>query len=174
MTVTKNELLREMLRVGADWLFLLEDDVILTDARAVTGYVAACRESGWGHLMFHGHGPHNPRPLAVNGPVTCWPNYVGAWCVYSREALEEGGLMDEGFRWNCWEHVEHTLRLAGLGFCPPWRLAADATGSEGWLAELPGSIEHTSIVRDGRAAQQAAGCRYWELAHPDTYHLVFG
>ena len=174
VAVAKNALLHQMLEAGCDWLFLSEDDVVVKDRRAVTGYIDACEHSGYGHLMFHAHGSQNPAPLRANGPVTEWPSYVGAWCIYSRESLLVCGLFDEGFR-NAWEHVEHSLRLAAAGFTAPWRGAADATGSEEWLEEIPGSIEQSVIRRSGRwGANVAAGCDHWRQAHPDTYRLVFG
>ena len=91
----------------------------------------------------------------------------------SRQSLEECGLMDESFS-NAWEHVEHTLRLAKAGFTAPWRGAADATGSENWLAEIPGSIEHSSIrhTPDWIKGMQE-GRKHWLEVAPETYRLVF-
>lgn len=169
----KNILFRQMLDAGCDWLFVIEDDILVTSSRVFDEYIGACEESGYEHLSFHGHGPYNPTPLGANGRVTLWPNYVGAFCVYSRESLETCGLLDEGFH-NAWEHVEHTLRLAQEGFTAPWRGAADATGSERWLAEIPGAIEHSVIRRDPEWTQHMEeGKRHWKATHPDTYHLVF-
>lgn len=170
----KNQVLTELLDAGCDWLFVSEDDVIVQSPLAVTGYLDACERSGYSHLMFHAHGTHNPRPLRSRGCVTEWPNYVGAWCVYSRESLLACGLFDEGFH-NAWEHVEHSLRLAGRGYTAPWQGAADATGSECWIEEVPGSIQASVIRRDPEHPRDAmAGREYWRRAHPETYQLVFG
>jgi hypothetical protein len=170
----KNHLLRSLLDAGCDWLILSEDDVVVDSPEAVTGYIRAAEQSGYGHLMFHAHGPHNPTPLRVGHAVTEWPNYVGAWCLYSRRGLETCGLMDEAF-WCCWEHVEHSLRLAAAGFTPPWRGAADATGSEAWLHEIPGAIEHSAIRQSPRwEAAFDEGKRHWKETQPATYAMVFG
>jgi hypothetical protein len=170
----KNTLLLEMLDAGCDWIFLAEDDVVVDSPLAVTGYLAACESSGYEHLMFHGHGPMNPAPLRHYNGVTEWPNYVGAWCVYSREALERVGLLDEGFH-NAWEHVEHTLRLAEAGLTAPWRGAADATGSENWLHEIPGSMESSAIRNDPKWLESVArGQQHWRAKYPETYSQVFG
>jgi len=172
--VAKNQALEKLLASGCDWLFLSEDDVIVQSPLAITGYVKACEESGYEHLAFHAHGYHNGQPLAVVGPITLWPNYVGAWSIYSRRCLEEVGLFDEAFR-SSWEHVEHTLRLARVGFTAPWRGAADATGSEDWLAEIPGSIENSSIRHTPDWIEgMNAGKKHWAEAQPDTYRLVWG
>lgn len=169
----KNQVMRRLLAAGCDWIIVSEDDVLVRSGRAVTGYIAACDESGIGHLSFHGHGHGNRRSLRSYGCITEWPDYVGAWCIYSAESLERGGLMDEGFH-NAWEHVEHTLRLASHGFTPPWRGAADARGSEDWLMEIPGSSD-ASVIGAGPEAvrRRTEGLDYWRRAHPDTFVKVF-
>lgn len=170
----KNALLRRMLAEGHDWLILAEDDIIPLDAKAVTGYMAACERSGLHHLNFHLHGPLNRDPVSGRQDprwpgVTLWPHFVGAWSIYSRECLEAVGLLDEGFR-NAWEHVEHTFRLGLAGYTAlGMGHAADATGSEGWLwakEDQPSSIgANPENVERGR--------EHWRSAHPDSYPLVF-
>jgi GT2 family glycosyltransferase len=175
----KNELLRAGLESGADWIFTLEDDVIPQSPEAITGYILAAKKSGLGHLAFHGHGPANDRgPVETIGRVTTWPHFVGAFCLYSRLSLETCGLMDEAFV-NSWDHVEHTLRLSLAGFHPlppePYELrAADATGSENWLKEIPGSIENTSIPHTEQwKVDRARGREHWKATRPESYYLVF-
>ncbi|MBU6430529.1 MAG: glycosyltransferase, partial [Cyanobacteria bacterium REEB65] len=117
VAAAKNLALQAGLDANADWIFLLEDDVVPQSPRAIAGYVEAAQASGYGHLSFHAHGPLNTHPCGVEGPVTLWQWSVGAFCLYSRAAIEKGGLFDEGFV-NAWDHVEHSLRLAHLGFAP--------------------------------------------------------
>lgn len=172
----KNVALQHLLDQGCDWLFLSEDDLVIQDPRAVTGYIEACQASGYQHLMFHAHGLLNPQPQARQGRpgVVLWPNYVGAWCIYSRASLMSCGLFDESFR-NAWEHLEHTLRLAEAGFTAPWRGAADAPGSEAWINEIPESLTYSVIRRSAEwDAWMAEGKQHWLETRPKTYHQVFG
>jgi hypothetical protein len=173
---SKNRVLVDMMESGCDWLFVCEDDIIVQSPEAVTGYIGACQASGFDHLNFHAHGPANPASsarIAYCPQVTFWPNMVGAWSVYSRHSIEMAGLMDERFV-NAWEHCEHTQRLATLGFTSKWPNNADATGSEMWLAEIPGSIANSSIrCRDDWQANIEEGRKHWVNAYPDTYRRVF-
>jgi GT2 family glycosyltransferase len=173
---SKNRLLEEMLADGADWLFLLEDDILITSPQAVSGYLRACRESGLAHLSYAHHGPANADgPREVDGGVSYYRHYVGAWCVYSRQCLEDVGLFDEGFT-NAWEHVQHTLRLAEAGYTEPrpWYVA-DATGSEFWLKEIPGSFDNSAIrPRADCQANIDDGLSHWRVSSPETYELIFG
>ena len=169
----KNIALRALLEVGCDWLFISEDDLEIRDPQAITGYIEACQESGWGHLMFHAHGGHNLTPKGVDGKVTFWSNCVGAWCIYSRESIETAGFFDEHF-YNAWEHVEHSQRLALAGFTAPWPLNADATDSEKWIREQPGSIESSSIRHDVEWQRNfETGQTYWRENMPETYKMIW-
>ena len=177
----KNELLRAGLYHECDHLFILENDVVPQSPEAITGYIAAAEASGIPHLMFHGHGPANDRgPVGKDdtGTVTFWPHYVGAVCLYPRQAIEECGFFDEAFH-GSWEHVVHSLDLSFAGYHPlplePYELrAADATGSENWWAEVPGSIENTSIPHTEQwKVDRARGRGYWKATYPASYSLVF-
>jgi GT2 family glycosyltransferase len=173
---SKNRLLERMLADGADWLFLLEDDILIRSPQAVTGYLRACRKSGLAHLSYAHHGPANAAgPREVNGAISYYRHYVGSWCVYSRKCLEDVGLFDEGFT-NAWEHVQHTLRLAEAGYTEPrpWYVA-DATGSDLWLEEIPGSFENSAIrPRRDCQANIDGGLSHWRASSPETYELIFG
>jgi hypothetical protein len=175
VAAAKNRLLSAMLDDGAEWLFVLEDDIRVTSPEAVTGYLAACEGSGLHHLSFAHHGPANVGVAPeTDGPVSFFPHAIGAWCVYSRECLERCGLMDESFS-NAWEHVEHSARLAEGGYTSGAYRWADATGSEGWLRELPGSIEGSSIrPGEGHRRDIADGLVYWRQTYPVTFDSLFG
>ncbi|MES1975759.1 MAG: hypothetical protein V4472_25150 [Pseudomonadota bacterium] len=171
----KNVLLRALLTVDPplDWIFLSEDDVAVDSPMAVLGYLEAASESGWDHLSFHAHGFWSD-PVEVDGAVTSWANYCGAWAMFSRRSLETVGLFDEAFV-NAFEHPELTLRLAAHGFTPGWRKCADATDSEHWLHEQPGAHDQSIIARlpdTGRNAE--LGREHWKRAHPETWPAELG
>jgi GT2 family glycosyltransferase len=179
---TKNRLLQRMLADGHDWLFVVEDDCVPVDPKAITGYVEACEKSGWQHLSFHGHGPANGResggraPWTVLREITLWQEYVGAWCIYSREALEKVGLMDDAFT-NSHEHVNHTARMQLAGFAPYstyFRSCPDATGSDSWISEIPGAIQ-TSTIRHSDEWQKnyEEGLKHWYETDQASFRLVW-
>ena len=172
----KNDILRHALIDGADWVFLCEDDLIVNNVWAVTGYLEAAQETGIHHLSFAHHGQANAGgPVEAGELVSLYPHSVGAWSLFSRECLEGAGLFDERFV-RAWEHVEHSMRLIQAGYCGDagaYRYP-DATGSPQWLAEIPGSLENSSIrplldwqsnIRDG--------LRYWHDNKPETFNDLF-
>lgn len=172
----KNLCMQRLLDRGCDWLFISEDDVVVQSEMAVTGYIDACTSSGLEHLSFAHHGPANAGKQAVvrSDGVTLWPEYVGAWCVYSRRSLLDCGLLDENFV-NAFEHVEHTLRLGLKGYTTFGRsAAADATRSQSWIHEIPGSIENSSIRKMPDWAQNIRDAEsYWIAKAPETARIIW-
>jgi GT2 family glycosyltransferase len=171
----KNDGLRAMLDAGCDWLFVMEDDLRVTEPAAIQGYIDACEASGLHHLMFAHHGPaaEGVEPER-DGPVAYFPHAVGAWCVYSRTCLEQSGLFDEHFT-NAWEHVEHSTRLALDGFTTgPYRWA-DYAWSQLVLEEQKGSLDKSSIrPRPYWRINIVHGLRYWQAEKPESFAAMFG
>lgn len=173
----KNRLLEAMLADGADWLFLLEDDIEITSPDAISAYIDASRQTGVHHLSFAHHGDANASgPVAISSPIEFYPHSVGAWTLYTRQCLEAVGLFDENFH-NAWEHVEHELRLVQHGFMPGAgaHRFPDVEGSSLWLREQPSAIERSAIrPRDDWQQSIVEGLAYWREARPDTFTMMFG
>jgi len=162
IAIGKNHLLKSLMEKGCDWLFLVEEDVVPQSEKAVTGYLEAAKLSGIEHLNFHAHGPLNVTPVLQGEVITLWPNLVGAWSMYSRKCIETVGYMDEKFV-NAIEHVEHTQRIVMAGLSTPMYQFADATGSEEWIKEIPGSL-NTSTIRNDPHNQERylEAVKYWQ------------
>lgn len=174
VAVTKNIGIQSLISKGCDWIILAEDDILVTDERAVTGYIDAAVAVDMQHLSFAHHGPANVGYPLSDGPITYFPHAVGAWSLYSRECLEKVGVFDTNML-NAFEHVELSLRLALAGYTSGPYNWADATYSADWLTEIPGSIEHSSIrPRDDWSQNVRNSLRYWRDEKPDTFALMFG
>lgn len=129
---------------NCDYMWLLEDDIIIKDEKAITGYIEAAEKSGFSHLCFAYHGPMNKEPMYKDDWLEYHGACIGAWCMYTKEIIEKCGYFNEKMI-NAFEHVHLTKRIGDMGFCPPFGLFIDATGSKDWLEEIPGSIDHSSI-----------------------------
>lgn len=160
VAAAKNWLIGHLLCEECDYIFLLEDDIVIKDPKAVTEYI----NSGEQHLLFAHHGKANAcKPLATKGVVEYYPNCVGAWCMYTKECIEDYGLMDSGFK-NAWEHVEHSLRILG-GMAFP-----DIKGSKEWLEEQENAIE-SSVIRNSPEWNKfiSDGVVHWLETNPETF-----
>lgn len=141
---SKNRLLEKMMADNCDYMWLWEDDIIIKDEKAVTGYIDSAENSGFSHLCFAYHGPMNKEPMYKDEWLEYHGACIGAWCMYTREIIEKVGYFNEKMI-NAFEHVHLTKRIGDEGFCPPFGLFIDAAGSKDWLEEIPGSIDNSSI-----------------------------
>jgi len=151
---SKNDALRRMLEHGIDHIFLIEDDIYLTDDSVFERYVEASKASGIQHFNYSQHGllnktpdrSPNPNALARYGhvEVAFYPYCVGAFSYYSLHCLQVVGLMDEVF-FNAMEHVDHTLRIILEGLHPAYYYFADIGDSSLFFGEDEWSIEQSSI-----------------------------
>jgi GT2 family glycosyltransferase len=164
----KNWLMNQLLEEGCYSIFISEDDIVPVDKKAIRGYVQAARSTGISHMMFAHHGPANAGG-AIGGTehVSVYPSCVGAWTFYTRPALRKVGLHDENFH-NAYEHVELTWRLAKAGYTTPFRYYADATGSDKWIKEIPGSFNNSSIGKTPEwGSNVIKALEYWENKDED-------
>jgi GT2 family glycosyltransferase len=169
--VAKNALITHLLAdPNIEWIILAEDDIIVQSPEAVTEYVRIAQESGVRHLSFAHHGPANAGgKIADKGEVEYYYHSIGAWCLFHRDDLMTHGLLDENFV-RAWEHVEHELRL---GVQP--HMFPDIAGSDRYLAEIPGSIERSSIrPMPDWSDNIRNGLIYWRDNRPETFKAMFG
>lgn len=172
----KNKVVKYLLSQGCDYIFLIEDDILVKNPDTLNKYIKTHEQTGINHFNFHAHGPGNPNPVNRGDLVTMWPNCVGAFSFYTKKCFEKAGLFDEHFK-NAWEHVEHTARLAKLGLTSPFWYFADVNGSEEWIKEIKGSIENSSIRHTPEwTRNMEEGLIYWRSKDgigipPKTYEM---
>lgn len=169
VATAKNAALQYLMDQDCHFLFIMEDDVEITDPTAVIGYLAAHKMTGIPHFNFAHHGDNTRMDsvMPTDGqPLLFWPNCVGAYSFYTREAIENVGLMDENFK-NAYEHVEHTYRIYKDHI--PYGLYPDVIDSQKWIREQPGALDNSSIRDpDGKWQDRIrTALEYWRSKDPD-------
>lgn len=154
---SKNKLLKALLEKGCTDIFLIEDDIIIKDARVFDEYIKAKDITGIQHFNFGYHGPANkggisgglpkPRYIIDYGDVKIAFNAhsVGAFCYYSKACLDKAGLIDEDYT-NAFEHVDHDYRIFKVGMGAPYWHFPDIANSTDYLDEIECS-ENSSAIR---------------------------
>jgi glycosyltransferase involved in cell wall biosynthesis len=141
-----------------DYIFLLEDDIVIKDKTVFEKYIEASKLSGIQHFNFAFHGLDNYNPDST--PAVClkldysptvsvclYPNVYGAFSMYTKKCIEEVGLMDE-FYYNAMEHVCHTQQIIKAGMHPPFRWFADIADSDKYIEEIDRAHSGSEIRRD--------------------------
>lgn len=166
---SKNKALKTLLDKKCDYIFLIEDDMLILDNNVFAKYIKAYEVSGIHHfnygpgspfnrkqdIKFDLHNRHllkqdsepNPKLIIDYGDikVSLFEHTVAMFSFYTREVLEKVGLIDEDF-YNAWEHVDHTYRIIKAGYHPPFWWFADIYNSHELLTEAPGAIDNSSIA----------------------------
>jgi len=175
---SKNKAMQHLLDKDCDYIFIIEDDMIILDDSVFDKYIQASEVSGIQHfnygpgspfnrkqnIQFDLHNRHlldqhsepNPRLVVDYGndiKVSLYEHTVAMFSFFTREVLEKVGLIDEDF-YNAWEHVDHTYRIIKAGYHPPFWWFADLFDSHKYLTEAPNAINNSSIANDSEQWQK--------------------
>ena len=146
-----------------DYIFLLEDDIVIRDKTVFEKYIETSKLSGIQHFNFAFHGVDNYLPngqpavrlkldYSPKVSVCLYPNVYGAFSMYTNKCIEEVGLMDE-FYYNAMEHVDHTASVIKAGMHPPFRWFADIADSNKYIEEIDRAHSGSEIRRDQKWIQ---------------------
>jgi len=170
---SKNDALKYLTSMDCDYIFLLEDDIILLDKNVFNEYIKAHKASGIHHFnygpgspfnrkqtiknydlhnrhLLDQHTEPNPRMVIDYGndiKVSLFEHTVAMFSFFTKEILDKVGLIDEDY-YNAWEHVDHTYRIIKEGYHPPFWYFADVYNSHKYVTEAPEAIDKSSIAND--------------------------
>ena len=168
---SKNKAMKHLYDAGCNYIFIIEDDMLIKDATVFDKYIEAYKASGIHHFNYGPGSPFNrkqtiqnfdlhnrhlldqhsePNPKLIieynkGVKVALYEHTVAMFSFFTREVLEKVGYIDEDF-YNAWEHVDHTYRIIKAGYHPPFWWFADIANSADYLTEAPGAIDNSSIA----------------------------
>lgn len=158
--IAKNIALREMKQKGYEYLFLIEDDVVVKDNKVFEKYIETAMDSGlWaGQLSYGVHGGVGGGNVAEDGTplkrltvqyskyrVDLYKHSLHAFVLYHANTLDYIGYMGENYC-NAAEHLDHYYFtfLKGLG-CNYW-FFPDIEDSFLYLEDIDKNHE-SSVIR---------------------------
>lgn len=168
--ISKNRALKYLFDKGCDYIFLLEDDMLVKRDDVFEVYINAYKKSGIHHFNYGPGSPFNRKQVIQNfdlhnrhlldqhsepNPkmivdykdikIALYEHTVAMFSFFTREIIEKVGYIDEEY-YNAWEHVDHTYRIIKAGYHPPFWWFADIANSDQYLTEAPGAIDNSSIA----------------------------
>lgn len=168
---TKNKALKHLLDKKCDYIFLIEDDVVIFDKNIFKKYIDASKLSGIQHFNYGPGTPFNrkqnthfdlhnrhelnqnsePNPRAVidysSVKIALYTHIAGMFSFFTKEVLQKVGLFDEQF-YNAWDHVDHTYRIIKAGYHPQFWWFADLENSHKLLGEAKDAIIKSAIAKE--------------------------
>lgn len=170
---SKNIAMKYLSDHNCDYLFIIEDDMIIKDKAIFQKYVEAHKVSGIHHFNYGPGSPFNrkqtiqnfdlhnrhlldeksePNPKLIVDYKTCkialYEHTVAMFSFFTKQLLDKGlGYMPEEYD-RCWEHVDSTYQIIKAGYHPPFWWFADLADSHELIEEAPGAITNSSIAKD--------------------------
>lgn len=167
---SKNRALKYLAEKDCDYIFLIEDDMLIKREDVFDAYINAYKQSGIHHFNYGPGSPFNrkqtiqnfdlhnrhlldqhtePNPKMIvdykDVKIALYEHTVAMFSFFTREVIEKVGYIDEEY-YNAWEHVDHTYRIIKAGYHPPFWWFADIANSDQYLTEAPGAIDNSSIA----------------------------
>ena len=174
----KNIALKSLFDKDCDYIFIIEDDMLIKDQSVFKQYIEASKISGIQHFNYGPGSPFNrkqkiqnfdlhnrhlldqdtePNPKLILDYKTCkialYEHTVAMFSFFTRKIIDEVGYIDEQF-YNAWEHVDHTYCIIKAGYHPPFWWFADIANSHELLTEAPGAIDNSSIANQSEQWQK--------------------
>jgi GT2 family glycosyltransferase len=169
----KNQALRYLFNDDCDYIFVIEDDVVIKDNNIFQKYIEASKITGIQHfnygpgtpfnrkqdVHFDLHNRHNlqqeskpdPRLIIDYGDikVALYTHVAGMLSFFTRNVIEKVGYLDERF-FNAWDHVDHTYRIIKAGYHPPFWWFADIENSHEYIGEAEEAINNSAIAKQSQ------------------------
>ena len=165
---SKNKAMQHLLDKECDYIFIIEDDMIIKRGDVFEQYIKTSNETGILHLNYALGTPFNlkqninfdlhnrhelnmdskPNPKTIveyknNIKVELYEHICGMFSFFHKNVLNKIGLIDEQF-YNAWEHVDHTYQAIKNQFHPPFWWFADIYNSYEYLEPQIDSIKNSS------------------------------
>jgi GT2 family glycosyltransferase len=166
---SKNDAIQYLLGCDVDWIFIMENDMLIKDPKVFDRYIEVANDSGVLHLNFALHGNDNwnenrvtPIPrLVYNNGLTLYRYTGGCFQLYHKSIFEKVGLYDEYYI-NCWEHLDLTFRTTLAGYHTPFWLSADVVDSHNLIEQLDYQEQSKISSRDTNNFYYQ-GLYYWKF-----------
>lgn len=177
----KNQILKKCVENDCDFIYLIEDDMILKSSDVFHAYAKAMNTSGIFHMNFALHGTANLKKDGTknermvvkydNGvELGLYPNLVGSFNVYHRNVIKHVGYYDEKYK-NAFEHVDHTYSVVLANLHPPFWWFVDLFNSDYYIQEIEGSIQNST--RTGNAKEnEIRGFEHFRKKYGIAVNLV--
>lgn len=166
---TKNKALKYL--KDCNYIFLLEDDIVIKNKNVFQKYIEACQVSGIQHFNYGPGTPfnrkqnvefdlHNRHELNQNSEpsprltidygslkISLYAHIAGMFSFFTKQVIDKVGYIDEEY-YNAWEHVDHTYRIIKAGYHPPFWWFADIENSHEYIDQADEAIKESAIAKD--------------------------
>jgi hypothetical protein len=121
---SKNKALKEFLKSGKDYFFLIESNCKVLDDRIFQKFIDVSKATGIEVLVWGEGGVNRRLPFDDDPYVNYYSDLTTAFVMYTRHAIEVVGLLDEQMPPNTWQELEHAKRIGDKELSTPFGMFA--------------------------------------------------
>lgn len=150
VSVSKNKALKELIDLGCEHLFLIEDDILIKNSNVFEEYIKAANSTGIHHLCYEKIAGNektlkyvHEQPDGVK--IGFYHNPQGAFMYINANLIKKLGYFDENYI-NAFEHIDFAYNLVQKKTAPPFWYFPDLYNSDEYLTDIEGSSENSSIT----------------------------
>jgi hypothetical protein len=151
VSVSKNHALHFLIeKFYCEYLFLVEDDIIIKAPNVFDEYIKTANSTGIHHLCFE-KVAGNEKTLKYTleqcdgTKVGFYHNPQGAFMYINANLIKKLGYFDESYI-NAFEHVDFEYNLIKKNVAPPFWYFPDVLNSNDYLTDIEGSSDNSSIT----------------------------
>lgn len=152
---SKNDALRCLIQNDCNFLFLIEDDIIIKDPKIFLKYIKTAEVSGLWHMNygfsnvynFNSDGSRAIRASLDYGDdlsVIFTPNIMAGFQFFHKSVIKVIGYMDERYsKLKNMEHVDHTFKAVKCGLLPSYCWWPDVNNSWDYISVISESFSNS-------------------------------
>lgn len=120
----KNRLLKEMLASDCDYFFLVEENCKVLDDVVYQKFIETSKKTGIENLMWPRREMNKQLNFHDDKNVEYFADFVPSFAMYTRNAVEKVGFMDEMMPENTMQELEYAKRIGDAGLSTPFGMFA--------------------------------------------------
>lgn len=165
ITKSKNKALKEALKSPYDYFFLTENNCKILDDTVYDKFIECSKKTGIQALMWGEGGLNKKLPFEDDPYIVYYSDFATAFTMYTREAIEKVGLLDEEMPPNTWQEIEHAKRIGDNGMSSPFGMFASPRRIDGMLSIKSPKDEFKNLARMEEAL------RYWQRKDGEEFPI---
>jgi len=171
---SKNDALRCLIQNDCNFLFLIEDDVIIKNPEIFIKYIKTAEASGLWHMNYGFSNVYNFNPdgsKAIRATleydddleVNFLPNLMAGFQFFHKSVIQAVGYMDERYsKLKNMEHVDHSYKIVKSGLLPSYCWWPDVNNSWDYITTIQESVEKSQSKDENFEKNFKLACMIFE------------
>lgn len=162
---SKNKALKEFLKSDKKYIFLIEENCKVVDDSVYQKFIEASEATGIHALMWARQDVNKRLPFDDDKWIQYYADFVSSFSMFTKEAVETVGFMDEEMPPNTWQDLEYAKRVGDKELSTPFGMFAAPRGIDNCFKITKPEKEYKNI------GELDAALKYWESKQLEDFPI---